>query len=46
MEATESFHRALSVRRDDTFATTMLNSVVEQLAKDEEPFPGMLVETF
>jgi len=40
LEAAEAFHRALAVRRDDTFATTMLNSVVEQLANDDLPFPG------
>ena len=32
LEAAEAFHSALGIRRDDTFATTMLNSVVEQMS--------------
>lgn len=37
VEAVEAFHKALGIRRDDTFATTMLNNVIEQL--DDPPFP-------
>jgi hypothetical protein len=39
-EAVESFHKALGIRRDDTFSTTMLNNVIEQLMVDEAPFQG------
>ncbi len=34
-DAAEAFHAALGVRRDDTFATTMLSTVVEQMASGE-----------
>jgi hypothetical protein len=40
IEAVEAFHKALGIRRDDTFSTTMLNSVVEQMINDEPPFAG------
>lgn len=30
-EAVDCFHKALGLRRDDTFSTTMLNSTIEQL---------------
>ncbi len=40
VEAVEAFHKALGLRRDDTFATTMLNHTVEQLVGEEPPFPG------
>ncbi|XP_021915028.1 cell division cycle protein 16 homolog [Zootermopsis nevadensis] len=36
-EAVDAFHKALGIRRDDTFSTTMLSYVIEQLA--EEAFP-------
>ncbi len=39
-EAVESFHKALGIRRDDTFSTTMLNNVIEQLMVEEPPFQG------
>ena len=39
-DAVESFHKALGIRRDDTFSTTMLNNVIEQLMIDEPPFQG------
>jgi anaphase-promoting complex subunit 6 len=37
-EAVESFHKALSLRRDDAFSTTMLNNVVEHLVTDITPY--------
>jgi len=37
-EAVESFHKALSLRRDDAFSTNMLNNVVEHLVDDITPF--------
>eukprot|EP00096_Caligus_rogercresseyi_P000979 TRINITY_DN11576_c0_g1_i1.p1 TRINITY_DN11576_c0_g1~~TRINITY_DN11576_c0_g1_i1.p1 ORF type:complete len:631 (+),score=175.79 TRINITY_DN11576_c0_g1_i1:39-1895(+) len=39
MEAVESFHKALGLRRDDTFSTSMLNIVIEQLMVTVSPFP-------
>ena len=36
----ESFHKALSLRRDDAFSTNMLNNVVEHLVDDITPFQG------
>ncbi|GLG97739.1 Cell division cycle protein 16, partial [Gryllus bimaculatus] len=39
-EAVDAFHKALGVRRDDTFSTTMLGYVVEQLMEDTPPFKG------
>jgi anaphase-promoting complex subunit 6 len=40
LEAVESFHKALGIRRDDTFSTSMLNNVIEQLMSDDLPFRG------
>ena len=37
--AVEFFHRALGLRRDDTFSTNMLNEVVERLMSEVDPFP-------
>ncbi|XP_023346984.1 cell division cycle protein 16 homolog isoform X1 [Eurytemora carolleeae] len=37
--AVESFHRALGLRKDDTFSTSMLNEVVERLMSEVDPFP-------
>lgn len=37
-EAVESFHKSLSLRRDDVFTTTILKNVIEDLAK-EAPLP-------
>jgi len=37
--AVEYFHRALSLRPEDTFSTTMLNEVIERLMCEIEPFP-------
>jgi anaphase-promoting complex subunit 6 len=34
MGAVESFHKALGIRREDTFSTQMLNSVIEQLMSE------------
>ncbi|KAF5295106.1 hypothetical protein FQA39_LY13257 [Lamprigera yunnana] len=33
------FHKALGLRRDDTFSTTMLNYVIEQLSIEQPPYP-------
>lgn len=41
-EAVDAFHRALGLRRDDTFTTTMLGYVLEQLIDESPPFPGNL----
>lgn len=41
--AVDAFHEALSLRHDDTFSTTMLNSAMEALVNsslDSEPFIG------
>ena len=38
--AVESFHKALGIRREDTFSTNMLTSVIEQLMDSVAPFPG------
>merc|ERR1719369_1004513 len=43
--AVESFHKALGIRREDTFSTNMLNYVIEQLMDDVAPFPGYPEET-
>lgn len=40
LEAVDCFHKALGLRRDDTFSTTMLNYVIEQLVDDPKPFDG------
>ncbi|XP_023724063.1 cell division cycle protein 16 homolog isoform X2 [Cryptotermes secundus] len=39
-EAVDAFHKALGLRRDDTFSTTMLSYVIEQLAEETPPFQG------
>jgi len=36
----ESFHKALGIRREDTFSTNMLTAVIEQLMDTVAPFPG------
>lgn len=41
-EAVEWFHKALGLRRDDTFSTTMLNYVIQQLSEEQPPFSGEL----
>lgn len=38
-EAVHWFHKALGLRRDDTFSTTMLNYVIEQLSIEQLPYP-------
>jgi len=43
--AVESFHKALGIRREDTFSTNMLNYVIEQLMSEVAPFPGYPEET-
>jgi len=42
LEAIESFHKALGIRRDDTFSTTVLNFVVERMIGDDPPYSGEL----
>lgn len=37
--AVEYFHRALSLRPEDTFSTTMLNEVIERHMSEIDPFP-------
>nr|CAH7754237.1 unnamed protein product [Callosobruchus chinensis] len=37
-EAVEWFHKALGLKRDDTFSTTMLNYVIEQLTEEKSPY--------
>ncbi|XP_054003924.1 cell division cycle protein 16 homolog isoform X4 [Hylaeus anthracinus] len=39
-EAVDAFHRALGLRRDDTFTTTMLTYVMEQLIEESPPYPA------
>ncbi|KAG8037704.1 hypothetical protein G9C98_005915 [Cotesia typhae] len=43
-EAVDAFHRALGLRRDDTFTTTMLGYVLEQLIDESPPFPDAPAE--
>merc|ERR1712183_1158073 len=43
--AVESFHKALGIRREDTFSTNMLNYVIEQLMSGVAPFPDYPEET-
>jgi hypothetical protein len=45
-EAVDAFHKALGIRRDDTFSTTMLSYVIEQLAEDTPPFEGSILFCF
>ena len=45
-EAVEAFHKALGIRREDTFATTMINNVVEGLTGEELPFQGQFFNDF
>lgn len=40
-DAVDAFHRALGLRRDDTFTTTMLGYVMEQLIDDSPPYLGI-----
>lgn len=42
-EAVDAFHKALGLRRDDTFTTTMLGYVMEQLIDESPPFPGIFI---
>lgn len=39
-EAVDAFHKALGLRRDDTFTTTMLGYVMEQIIEETPPYPG------
>lgn len=45
-EAVDAFHRALGLRRDDTFTTTMLTYVMEQLIEESPPYPGTRNQIF
>ncbi|CAH1379766.1 unnamed protein product [Tenebrio molitor] len=38
-EAVDWFHKALGLRNDDSFCTTMLNYVIEQLTEEKPPYP-------
>ncbi|KAJ8310589.1 hypothetical protein KUTeg_012454, partial [Tegillarca granosa] len=38
--AADYFHKALGIRRDDTFSTTMLSSVIESLMTEMGPYEG------
>lgn len=40
VEAVEAFHKALGIRRDDTFSTTMLNQVMEHMLQEDAPYSG------
>lgn len=42
-EAVDAFHRALGLRRDDTFTATMLGYVMEQLIDEAPPYPGTYI---
>ncbi|XP_017783826.1 PREDICTED: cell division cycle protein 16 homolog [Nicrophorus vespilloides] len=39
-ESADWFHRALGLKRDDTFSSTMLNYVIEHIAEDQIAYPG------
>lgn len=39
-DAVETLHKSLGIRRNDSFTTTLLNSVIELLVEQEEPFEG------
>lgn len=45
-EAVDAFHRALGLRRDDTFTTTMLTYVMEQLIEESPPYRGIYIINF
>lgn len=42
-EAVDWFHKALGLKRDDTFSTTMLGYVIEQLSEEQPAYPGKLL---
>lgn len=39
-DAVDWFHKALGLKRDDTFSTTMLNYVIDQLTEEQPPYSG------
>lgn len=39
-DAVEWFHKALGLRRDDTFSTSMLNYVIQLLSEEQLAYPG------
>lgn len=43
LEAVEAFHKALGIRRDDTFSTTMLGDVIADLGFEEPAFSGITI---
>ena len=40
-KSAESFHKALGVRRDDVFSTSMLTIVLEHLVGELPPYTGI-----
>ena len=42
-QAVEYFQKALALKRDDTFSTTMLNSVLESYLNEDPPFNGTIL---
>lgn len=45
-EAVEWFHKALGLKRDDTFSTTMLNYIMGQLTDEKPPYAGKIFFRF
>lgn len=39
-DAVESFHKALGLRKNDTFSITMLRLVVDELVEETSPYAG------
>ncbi|XP_018334446.1 cell division cycle protein 16 homolog [Agrilus planipennis] len=39
-DAVHWFHKALGLRMDDTFSTTMLSYLIEHLSEEQAPYPG------
>ncbi|ESO83785.1 hypothetical protein LOTGIDRAFT_132783 [Lottia gigantea] len=46
LKAVDYFHKALGIRRDDAFSTTMLGNVMDALMLDMSPGFGMLSHSF
>lgn len=40
-DAVETFHKALGLKKDDSFCVTMLSYVIEQFMETTSPFQGM-----
>lgn len=45
IEAINSFHKALGIRRDDTFSSSMLNYLMEQHLQESPPYLGAEKDT-